>query len=227
MNRVVRTVKIRRGWVPLAALFLGLLIGVAGTAWILRPVDLPRPSAPRATATNPCADCAVLPPSNTLGAVVGELVTDSVRRPTIGICPAGYRGAGKLGSDGVCRSETTFRVEMELLAGTYRVPDQAPVARCEIGSDARFPVVSVRYLGSAHIGARAEAPIRDETESSCDAVRRAQPELANAAFEVHQLVWLQRYSAETLDTATNRIVEPLRTIGYRRTPTLNVVGVAV
>ncbi|TWS24988.1 hypothetical protein FK268_07055 [Tsukamurella sputi] len=116
---------------------------------------------------------------------------------------------------------------MELLPGTYREPDQGPVARCEIGSDARFAVVSVRDLGSAHMGARNEAPIRDETESTCEAVRRAQPELANVAFDVHQLFWLQRYSAETLDTATNRIVEPLRTIGYRRTPTLNVVGVAV
>ncbi|MBS4104544.1 hypothetical protein [Tsukamurella paurometabola] len=219
-----------KGWrvVVVAAIVLaGILLGGVIGAYVMRPIDVPRPGAPRANDSSPCVDCRVLPPVNTLGVVIKALVTDSVRRPTLGVCPAGFRADGARGRDGVCPSETTFRVAMELLPGTHVVPGRAPAARCDVGSDATFTLVSVRDASSAYPGANTVFPVRDQVESSCDAVRRAQPELVGAAFEVQQLVWLQRYSAETLDTATQRIVVPERTIGYHRTDTLEVVGVKV
>lgn len=113
---------------------------------------------------------------------------------------------------------------MELLPGTHVMPDRTPIARCEAGRDSQFTIVSVRDASSAYPGSNTVFPVRDQVESSCEAVRRTQSELAGAAFDVQQLVWLQRYSAETLDTVTQRVVEPQRTIGYHRTDTLTVVG---
>lgn len=213
MNWSMCAVKTRRMWLPIVAVVAGLVIGVAGAVWVLCPVEVPRPSAPRATDASPCADCVSLPPVNTLGAKVNDTVTESVQRPAFGVCPAGFRGSGWRGSDGRCRSNTTFKVSSELLPGLFRTPGQEAIARCELGKNPSFEIVSVRDSG-----------VRDEATSNCDEVRCAQPELADVTFDVHQLNRLQQYTAETLDTASARQVAPERVIGYHRIQTLNVNG---
>ncbi|WP_139184155.1 hypothetical protein [Tsukamurella pulmonis] len=223
-----RSEKVRVMWAAVAvmAVAVGAVAGVLGSAWLATPVDVPRPGAPRATAEWPCVDCRVAPPVNSVGVVITAGVTDSVRRPFLQPCPAGFRAKGKRGDGGVCPSETSFRVAMELLPGAHQLPDRAAIAHCPAGGGGDFDIVAERGVYSAHSGQDARSPRpNEERRSNCDEVRSTQPELRAVAFDVHQLFWLQRYQSETVDTASQRVVEPMRTIGYLKTATLDVVGV--
>ncbi|WP_139184229.1 hypothetical protein [Tsukamurella pulmonis] len=207
----------------IAVLVIGLAAGSLG-ALLSESTDPPRPFAPRADALGPCGDCddqlldsALLP--------APQSVTDSVDRGPWSICPAGYRGAGRLGEEGRCLSDTTFRVWSETIAGLYRTPGLAPIAFCEVGEEKDFTVAVERTRHRGPTGPDNPAIQRSTAKGSCAGIRRTQPELAQQRFEVHRLSRVSRVLAEPRDTASRRVVGPARDIGQIRFPLAFAIGV--
>lgn len=207
-----------------ALLLAGFVAGGFGGVALSDSPDPPRPFAPRADALGPCADCddqlldhALLP--------APQSVVDSVDRASWSMCPAGFRGTGRLGENGRCLSDTTFLVWSENIHGFYRTPGLAPVAVCEVGEEKGFTVIAERGRHRGPIAPGNPVVQRDTTKGSCAGIRSAQPELAQQRFEVHQLSRVSRVLAEPRDTASRRVVGPARDIGQIRFPLAFAIGV--
>lgn len=141
------------------------------------------------------------------------------------MCPAGFRGTGRLGENGRCLSDTTFLVWSENIHGFYRTPGLAPVAVCEVGEEKGFTVIAERGRHRGPIAPGNPVVQRATTKGSCAGIRSAQPELAQQRFEVHQLSRVSRVLAEPRDTASRRVVGPARDIGQIRFPLAFAIGV--
>ncbi|WP_156485609.1 hypothetical protein [Tsukamurella pseudospumae] len=208
----------------ITALIVGSVLAGAGAMTLSPADDVPRPYAPRADAIGPCADC----DDQLLGYGLDaqrQSVTAHVTRSGWRMCPAGFRGAGRFGSDRRCASNTRFTVWSEDTKGLFRTPGLAPVAVCEIGEQKSFEVVAERGVHRGPVNAGNPMMVRNTVPSSCAQIRSAQPELAAQRFEVHQLSQVRRVVAETRDTASGKVVAAAHEIGQLRFQVAVAIGV--